>query len=117
MNLAAAGTLAAVAPWHGRDLILKERLGLTGNQDNHGEGVKECYFYPQPARRVAIPKPERERCALWFVRNVLGMGRRSINSSRQPAIDGDRCAGDIAGTLRRQKDYQVGELVRLSQPA
>ena len=36
----------AVAMWNGRDPILKERLfGLTGNEGNHGEDVKECYFY------------------------------------------------------------------------
>jgi hypothetical protein len=36
----------SVALWNGRDPILKERLfGLTGNQGNHGEDVKECYFY------------------------------------------------------------------------
>jgi hypothetical protein len=36
----------ALAMWNGKDPILKERLfGLTGNQGNHGEDVKECYFY------------------------------------------------------------------------
>jgi hypothetical protein len=36
----------AVALWNRRDPILKERLfGLTGRQGNHGEDVKECYFY------------------------------------------------------------------------
>src|SRR5262249_50371726 len=36
----------AVALWNGRDPILKERLfGLTGSQGNHGEDVKEYYFY------------------------------------------------------------------------
>jgi hypothetical protein len=36
----------AVALWNGRDPILKERVfGLTGNEGNHGEDVKECYFY------------------------------------------------------------------------
>ncbi len=36
----------AVSMWNGRDPILKERLyGLTGNQGNHGEDVKEQYFY------------------------------------------------------------------------
>src|SRR5207244_1610234 len=35
-----------LALWNGRDSILKERLfGLTGNQGNHGEDVKEYYFY------------------------------------------------------------------------
>jgi hypothetical protein len=36
----------AVALWNGRDPILKERLfGLTGPQGNHGEDVKELYYY------------------------------------------------------------------------
>ena len=36
----------ALALWNGRDSILKERLfGLTGNEGNHGEDVKECYYY------------------------------------------------------------------------
>ncbi len=36
----------AVALWNGQDAILKERLfGLTGPEGNHGEDVKEYYFY------------------------------------------------------------------------
>jgi hypothetical protein len=36
----------ALAMWNDRDSILKERLfGLTGNEGNHGEDVKEYYFY------------------------------------------------------------------------
>ena len=36
----------AVALWNGHDRILKERVfGLTGNEGNHGEDVKESYFY------------------------------------------------------------------------
>jgi hypothetical protein len=36
----------ALALWNGADPILKERLfGLSGNEGNHGEDVKECYFY------------------------------------------------------------------------
>ncbi len=36
----------AIALWNGRDPILKERLfGLTNNEGNHGEDVKEYYFY------------------------------------------------------------------------
>ncbi len=36
----------AIALWNGNDPILKERLfGLTGNEGNHGEDVKEYYFY------------------------------------------------------------------------
>ncbi len=36
----------SIALWNGRDPILKERLfGLTGSEGNHGEDVKEYYFY------------------------------------------------------------------------
>ena len=36
----------SVALWNGRDPILKERLfGLTGPEGNHGEDVKEVYYY------------------------------------------------------------------------
>ena len=36
----------ALALWNGADPILKERLfGLDGNEGNHGEDVKEYYFY------------------------------------------------------------------------
>jgi hypothetical protein len=36
----------ALALWNGRDPILKERLfGLTNTEGNHGEDVKEYYFY------------------------------------------------------------------------
>jgi hypothetical protein len=36
----------AISLWNGQDSILKERFfGLTGNEGNHGEDVKEYYFY------------------------------------------------------------------------
>ena len=36
----------SLALWNTKDSILKERLfGLTGHEGNHGEDVKECYYY------------------------------------------------------------------------
>ncbi len=36
----------SIGLWNGRDPILKERLfGLAGTEGNHGEDVKECYYY------------------------------------------------------------------------
>ena len=36
----------APALWNGQDPILKERLfGFGGHEGNHGEDVKECYYY------------------------------------------------------------------------
>jgi hypothetical protein len=40
----------AISLWNGKDPILKERLfGLTGPQGNHGEDVKEIYYYLESA--------------------------------------------------------------------
>ena len=39
-------TCISWAFWNGKDHMIKERLfGLTGNQGNHGEDVKELYYY------------------------------------------------------------------------
>jgi hypothetical protein len=36
----------AIALWNGKDPIIKERLfGLTNSEGNHGEDVKEYYYY------------------------------------------------------------------------
>jgi hypothetical protein len=36
----------AVTLWNGKDAILKERLfGVSAHEGNHGEDVKECYYY------------------------------------------------------------------------
>ena len=41
-----AGCAFSIALWNDRDPILKERLfGLTNPEGNHGEDVKECYYY------------------------------------------------------------------------
>jgi hypothetical protein len=56
----------APALWNGQDPILKERLfGLTNHEGNHGEDVKECYFYldgtPTHSYQKALYKyPQRE---------------------------------------------------------
>ncbi len=56
----------SLALWNGRDPILKERLfGLTNGEGNHGEDVKECYYYldatPSHAyNRMLYKYPQRE---------------------------------------------------------
>src|SRR3954470_17701472 len=56
----------ALALWNGNDPILKERLfGLSNHEGNHGEDVKECYFYldgtPTHSYHKALYKyPQRE---------------------------------------------------------
>ena len=47
----------AVALWNERDPILKERLfGLTGPEGNHGEDVKELYYYLQATPTYSYAK-------------------------------------------------------------
>jgi hypothetical protein len=56
----------AVALWNGKDPILKERLfGLTGPEGNHGEDVKEYYYYLDSTpthsyMRMLYKYPQRE---------------------------------------------------------
>jgi hypothetical protein len=46
----------AVALWNGKDPILKERLfGLTNSEGNHGEDVKEYYFYLGSTPTCSLP--------------------------------------------------------------
>jgi hypothetical protein len=47
----------ALALWNGQDPILKERLfGLSGPEGNHGEDVKECYYFLDAAPTYAYAK-------------------------------------------------------------
>jgi hypothetical protein len=70
----------ALALWNGRDPILKERLfGLTGPQGNHGEDVKEVYYYldatPSHAyQRMLYKYPQAE---FPYARLVEENGRRT----------------------------------------
>ena len=63
----------APAFWNRRDPILKERLfGLTGHEGNHGEDVKECYFYLDAAPTHSYLKmlykyPQSEFPYAWLV--------------------------------------------------
>src|SRR3954465_7320320 len=73
----------AVAMWNGRDPILKERLfGLTGNEGNHGEDVKECYYYldstPTHSYMKCLYKyPQAEFPYARLVQENRGRGRES----------------------------------------
>ncbi len=71
----------ALALWNGRDPILKERaFGLTGNQGNHGEDVKEYYFYVDatPSHsylRYRYLYPQAEYPYAWLVHENARRGR------------------------------------------
>src|SRR5271157_534174 len=71
----------ALALWNGRDPILKERLfGLSGPQGNHGEDVKECYYYldstPTHSYMKALYKyPQAEFPYDWLVEENQRRGK------------------------------------------
>jgi hypothetical protein len=73
----------AIALWNGRDPILKERLfGLTGKEGNHGEDVKEQYFYLDSTPTHSYMKylykyPQAEFPYARLVLENLRRGRRS----------------------------------------
>jgi hypothetical protein len=79
-----------VALWNGKDPILKERLfGLTGPEGNHGEDVKECYFYldatPTHSYLKALSKyPQREYP---YARLVEENRRRGKSDSEFELVD------------------------------
>ncbi len=71
----------ALALWNGRDPILKERLfGLAGPEGNHGEDVKEAYFYldstPTHSYMKALYKyPQSEYPFAWLVEENRRRGK------------------------------------------
>ncbi|WP_436533066.1 MGH1-like glycoside hydrolase domain-containing protein [Actinoplanes sp. HUAS TT8] len=71
----------AVALWNGRDPILKERFfGLTNAEGNHGEDVKEYYFYVDATPthsylRMVYKYPQREFPYEDLVATNRGRGR------------------------------------------
>jgi hypothetical protein len=80
----------ALALWNGRDPILKERLfGLTNSEGNHGEDVKEYYFYLDSTPTHSYMKylykyPQRE----YPYRDLLETnGRRSREEMEYELLD------------------------------
>ena len=71
----------ALALWNGRDPILKERLfGLTNGEGNHGEDVKEHYYYLDATPTHSYLKmlykyPQREFPYAWLVAENRRRGR------------------------------------------
>jgi hypothetical protein len=87
----------SLALWNGRDAILKERLfGLTNSQGNHGEDVKECYFYldatPTHSYLKSLYKyPQRE---FPYTRLVEENGRRGKDAPELELMDTGAFEGD-----------------------
>jgi hypothetical protein len=80
----------ALALWNGQDPILKERLfGLTGSEGNHGEDVKELYYYldstPSHSYMKALYKyPQTE---FPYARLVEENRRRGLGATEFELID------------------------------
>src|ERR671927_411596 len=87
----------ALALWNGNDPILKERLfGLTGNEGNHGEDVKEYYYYldstPTHSYMAALYKyPQR---AYPYAELVEENRRRGRGAPEYELLDTGVFAGD-----------------------
>ncbi len=86
-----------LALWNGRDPILKERLfGLTGNQGNHAEDVKEYYFYQDSTpthsyMRMLYKYPQAE---FPYARLVEENSRRDREQPEYELLDTDVFAED-----------------------
>ena len=106
----------AIALWNERDPILKERLfGLTNSEGNHGEDVKEYYFYVDstpthsymkflykyPQREYPVPRSDRDQ------RQALARGLR-IRAARHRRVR----RGSL---LRRRRRVRQGEPGRHSR--
>jgi hypothetical protein len=80
----------AVALWNGRDLILKERLfGLTNGEGNHGEDVKEYYYYLDAAPDHSYLKMlyKYPQTAYPYEQLVTGNGSRGLEDNEFELID------------------------------
>ncbi len=85
----------SVALWNGQDPILKERLfGLTGEEGNHGEDVKEQYFFLESTPTHSYMKglykyPQRPYPYQWLVEEN---GRRGRGDREFELLDTDAFA-------------------------
>ena len=80
----------AVALWNGQDPILKERLfGLTNGEGNHGEDVKEYYYYLDAAPDHTYLKMlyKYPHAAYPYEQLVEENGKRGLNDNEFELID------------------------------
>ncbi|HEY0970341.1 MAG TPA: hypothetical protein VGE02_05125 [Gemmatimonadales bacterium] len=88
----------AIALWNGHDPILKERMfGLTNHEGNHGEDVKELYYYldATPTSSYLRMLYKYPQCAFPYARLVdenqrRGRGQPEFELIDTGAFDGDR---------------------------
>jgi hypothetical protein len=84
------GICFALALWNGKDPILKERLfGLTNSEGNHGEDVKEYYFYldSTPTHSYMKYLYKYPQAAFPYTDLAETNGRRSRNEMEYELLD------------------------------
>jgi hypothetical protein len=94
----------ALALWNERDPILKERLfGLTNSEGNHGEDVKEYYFYIDSTPTHSYMKylykyPQREFPYADLMETTIRLRPASKSDVSPPLINAER-QDDMSATL------------------
>ena len=87
----------ALALWNGRDPILKERLfGLGNAEGNHGEDVKELYYYldATPSHSYLRMLYKYPQCEFPYARLVEENARRGLQDNEYELIDTGVFDGD-----------------------
>ncbi|TWU51862.1 MGH1-like glycoside hydrolase domain-containing protein [Rubripirellula reticaptiva] len=108
-----------VGLWNGNDSILKERLfGVTGPEGNHGEDVKECYYYldsaPTHSYMKALYKYPQSRYPYEELVAISSQRSRTDDEYEMldtPAFDGSRYFDVVAEYAKAAADDL---LIRLS---
>src|SRR5262245_39821368 len=94
----------AVALWNGRDAILKERMfGLSNREGNHGEDVKEYFFYVDntPTHSYAKVVYKYPQVAFPYADLVAENGRRGSHEPEYELFDA------IGDAFREQRYFDV----------
>ena len=123
----------ALALWNGADPILKERLfGLTNSEGNHGEDVKEYYFYldstpthsymkwlykypqrPYPYDDLVRDEPQRGRAELGVrAARYRGLRRRPLLRRRRRIREGRRRRTILIRITAHQPRARAGAAAR-----
>jgi hypothetical protein len=92
----------ALALWNGHDPILKERLfGLTGSEGNHGEDVKENYYYLD-----ATPTYSYARALYKYPQTEFPYGRL-VEENRQRGLTGPEFELADTGVFNENRYFDV----------
>jgi hypothetical protein len=116
----------SVALWNHRDPILKERLfGLTGSEGNHGEDVKELYYYLDSTpthsyMRMLYKYPQAEfpyQKLLDDNRGRAGRARRAVHHVRGADLRHEHEPGSLArlGGVRGDRLHALDLLPRAAR--